>query len=66
MFAKALGYEWNQYTALHAIRDGNKSIVKECIQEGRLSTLKDLAYSSLEICKNVYKPLAQLQALQVK
>ncbi|XP_034246355.1 serine-protein kinase ATM isoform X2 [Thrips palmi] len=62
--SKALGFEWNQYSALQAIRDGNKSIVNECVKEGRLSVLKDLAYSSLEICKNIYKPLAQLQALQ--
>lgn len=62
--SKALGFEWNQYSALQAIRDGNKSVVNECIQEGRVCVLKDLAYSSLEICKNIYKPLAQLQSLQ--
>lgn len=58
-------FEWNQYSALQAIRDGNMNSVNEFITEGRLVVLSSLSHSSLESCNNIYKGLSQLQALQV-
>lgn len=61
---KVKGFAWGQYSALQAVSDKNSSRVHECITEGRLCVLDNLAHSSLENCKNIYKPMSQLQLLK--
>lgn len=57
-------FELNRYLALQAFHDENHSSVNDYINEARLNISGALAFSSLENCKNIYKPLSQLQALQ--